>query len=79
MILSYNVFQALTPSDTVDLPRGLTQALWVGSGGDVAAVSADNRVTVFAAVPAGSWLPIAVRRVNASGSTSTGLVALYQN
>jgi hypothetical protein len=79
MILSYNVFQALTPSDTVDLPRGLTQALWVGSGGDVAAVSADNRVTVFAAVPAGSWLPIAVRRVNASGSSASGLVALYQN
>jgi hypothetical protein len=79
MILSYNVFQALTPSDTVDLPRGLTQALWVGSGGDVAAVSADNRVTVFAAVPAGSWLPIAVRRVNAASTTSTGLVALYQN
>jgi hypothetical protein len=79
MILSYNVFQALTPSDTVDLPRGLTQALWVGSGGDVAAVSDDNRVTVFAAVPAGSWLPIAVRRVNAASTTSTGLVALYQN
>ena len=77
MIQVYNQYPALTPSDTVDLPK-LTHGLWVGGAGDVAAVAQNNVVTVFAAVPAGSWLPLAVRRINATGTTATGLVALYQ-
>lgn len=77
MIQAFNQFPPLTPSDTVDLPA-LTQALWVGGAGDVAAVAQNNRVTVLPAVPAGSWLPLAVKRVNATGTTATGIVALYQ-
>ena len=77
MVQAFNSYPVLTPSDTVDLPA-LTQALWVGAAGDVAAVAQNNRVTVFAAVPAGSWLPLAARRINATGTTATGLVALYQ-
>jgi len=79
MILSYNVWPTVTPSDTVDFTRGLTQAIWVGGSGDVAAVASNNVVTLFVAVPAGSWLPIAVRRINATATTATGIVALYQN
>ena len=76
MAVAYNNWRAVTPSDTVDLPQP-TDALWVGGAGNVAAVLQNNQPVVFTAVPAGAWLPIAVRRVNATGTTATGLVALY--
>jgi len=79
MILSYNDWRPITPSDTVDLPR-VTTAIWVGGGGDVAAVMQNNLMpVVLAAVPAGTWLPLAAKRVNATSTTATGLVAFYQD
>jgi hypothetical protein len=78
MIQSYNHWRPVTPSDTVDLDR-VTQAIWVGGAGDVAAVRPDNLMPgVIAAVPAGSWLPLATRRINATGTTATAILALYQ-
>jgi hypothetical protein len=77
MIQTYTEWRALTPSDTATLVKP-TRALWVGGAGDVAAVRQDGSVGVFVAVPAGSWLPIAVWRVNATGTTATSLMALYQ-
>jgi hypothetical protein len=75
---SYNVFDPITPSDSVDLPRPtLTSAIWVGGVGNVAAVMQNGVVVVFTAVPAGTWLPLAVRRINATNTTATLLVALY--
>ena len=75
----FNQWRPITTSDTVDLPGGLTHALWVGGAGDVAAVMQNNQVpVVLAAVPAGSWLPLAAKRINATGTTASGLVALYQ-
>ena len=66
----FNLWGAITPSDTVDLPR-VTGGILVGSTGNVA--------VTFTALAAGTYLPIAARRVNAAGTTATGLVALYQN
>lgn len=73
-----NLYEPITPSDAADFKRGLTLAIWVGGGGDVAAVTQSGVPTVFAAVPAGAWLPLAARRINATGTTATGLVALYR-
>ena len=78
MIQFFNVYPPVVPSDTVDLPGGLTQAIWVGVAGDVAAVQQNNVVRIFAAVPAGSWLPLAARRINQTGTTADKIVALYQ-
>jgi len=75
---TFNLWGAITPSDTVDLPR-VTDAILVGAGGNVAAVMQNNVPGVFTGVTAGTVLPIAARRVNAAGTTATGLVALYQN
>ena len=77
-----NIWDPITPSDTVDLPRYsgngyLTVALWVGGLGNVAAVMQNGTVVTFLAVPAGTWLPLAARRVNATNTTATGIVALY--
>lgn len=75
---SFNVCAPVTPSDTVDLPRGAAGGVWVGGAGDVAVLmGASAAPVVFAAVPAGTWLPIAARRINATGTTATGLVAFY--
>jgi hypothetical protein len=76
MAEAYTEAVALTPSDTVDLGR-LTDAVYVGGAGVVTAVLQHNRTAAFTAV-AGALLPIRVRRVNATGTTATLLVALYQ-
>ena len=72
----YNDAAAITPSDTVDLPR-LTDALWVGGAGIVVAVLQNGRTVNFTTV-AGSLLPLRVKRVNATSTTATLLNALYQ-
>lgn len=74
MAYRYNVWRAIAPSDTVDLPQP-TDAVLVGVGGNVAAVMQDNSVTVLT-LPAGAWVPIAARRINSTGTTATGLVAM---
>jgi len=70
---------AVTPSDSnvdlTDIPR----ALFVGVAGNIALVGRDdtgNTGTVLA-VTAGQLIPVMVRRVLATGTTATGIVALY--
>lgn len=73
----FNKVASLAPSDSVDLPQ-ITEAIWVGGAGVVAAIFADNTVQNFT-VPAGTLLPIKVKRVNLTNTTATLMVALYQN
>lgn len=73
----FNRWVAITTSDTVDLPMP-THALWVGGTGDLSAVQQSGIAVTIAAVPAGSWLPLGVKRVNASGTTATSIVGLYE-
>ena len=76
---AFNIWEPVAPSDTVDLRRGPSGGLWVGTGGDVAAVIGNNTVpAVFASVPSGAWLPIAARRINLTGTSASGILALYQ-
>ena len=80
--MSYQEFpsdraEAITPSDTVDLPVGPTRAVYVGGTGNLAVLMANqNNPVTFMAVPVGSVLPIRVKRVLAS-STTTLMLALY--
>jgi hypothetical protein len=72
----------LVPSDTIDpdiyvQKKLLTWEIYVGSSGDVAAVDQSGTATIFPGVPAGTVLKVAARRVNASGTTASGLVACY--
>lgn len=81
--MKYNFFLAVTPSDTVDFSPfaqrsgRLTDALYVGVTGDVAVVQKNGTAVIFTAVPAGKTLPVECRRVNATSTTATNLVALY--
>lgn len=65
---------AVSPSDTVDLAVP-ARALYVGGAGNLTVVMSNGDVVTFA--EASGWCPLSVRRVNATSTTATGIVALY--
>ena len=67
----------VTPHDANDLAF-TTRALYVGGGGDVAAIlKGDASSVTFVNVPAGSILPVAAKRVLATGTTAANILALW--
>lgn len=69
---------AVTPSDSTDLTVAPCRALWVGGAGAVAVILADDTSGVtFSAVPAGTLLRVAAKRVLSTGTTATAILALY--
>lgn len=68
---------AVTPSNTADLPQP-AYALYVGGAGNITLDTVGGQTSVlFTAVPVGTVLALAVKRVRATGTTATALVALY--
>jgi hypothetical protein len=67
---------AVTPSDTVYLPGGC-RGIYVGGAGNVAVVGQNGIVATFTAIPVGTFMPCAAKRVNATNTTATLMVALY--
>ena len=67
---------AVTASDSTNL-TSLCRALYIGGDGNVAAVFPDDSVVTFSGLTAGSILPVRVKRVNATNTTATNIVALY--
>lgn len=69
---------AVTPNDSTDIPQGIPSiGVYIGGAGTM---SADiGGVTVaFSGLLAGTVLPIAPSRIRATGTTATGIVALYK-
>lgn len=69
-------FRAVTPSDTVNIASGPARALYIGVTGDVVAVNENNVAITFKNAAQGSIIPISTKRVNATGTTATNLIAL---
>lgn len=67
---------AVTPSDSVNLPAGCC-GLFVTGVGNVVAVGADGVAGTFPVAEANKILPLGPIRVNATGTTATGIIALY--
>lgn len=65
----------VTTSDTVDLDS-VPRALWIGGDGDVAVIMADDTASVVLKNASG-LVPVMVKRVLATGTTATYIVALY--
>lgn len=65
----------VTPSDANDLDT-VPKALRIGSAGNVKLAGSDG-VAVMFSVSTGEILPLRARRVHATGTTATGIVALY--
>lgn len=67
---------AVTPSDSTPVRF---RALYIGGTGDVSVLFAEDTndtAVVLAAVPAGTVLPIVVKRVRSTGTTATNIVGL---
>ncbi len=74
-----NLAAAVTPSDSVNLTLGTCRALYIGVGGNVALIPPGpgaNAVT-FQNAASGSILPVQARRILATGTTASGIIALY--
>ncbi len=66
---------AVTPNDSADLSKA-SRALYVGGAGDVKVTTVDGSTLVFSAVAAGTVLPVAAKRVFATLTTATNILAL---
>lgn len=66
---------AVTPDNGVDLTDN-ARALYIGGTGAVKVTTVGGDDLTFTAVQAGSLLPVAVRRVWATGTTATTILAL---
>jgi hypothetical protein len=67
---------AVTPSDTTDLSTTANR-LYVGGAGTLTVVTSHGSTVAFASMAAGSFLDVRVRRVKATGTTATNLIALW--
>ncbi|MCB2136842.1 MAG: hypothetical protein KDE08_13000 [Rhodobacteraceae bacterium] len=66
----------VVPHDTNELPV-LPRAIYVGQPGVVAARLAGGQTVLFENVPAGTVLPVRCNGINATGTTASGIVALW--
>lgn len=67
---------AITPSDTDTFSHAVT--VYVGGAGTVVITPWNGTVDVtFAGLAAGSQVPCLARKVHATGTTATNLVAIY--
>ncbi len=77
----YNHGVAITKSDTADItcPHGIdvTDAIYVGGGGDINCVDEGGNTYLLIGAIAGTIIPVAVRRVNSASTSATDLVALF--
>jgi hypothetical protein len=74
---------SVTPSNTVNIPSisggTNTQAcvLYIGSGGTLKVLTEGNDEVTFVNVPSGSFLPVNVLRVFASGTSASNIIAIW--
>jgi hypothetical protein len=69
-------FFAITPHDSTDFAYNV-RGIYVGTAGNVVAVTEAGTAVTFTAVPVGSILPIRAKRVNSTNTTASNLVGLY--
>jgi len=70
-------WKAVTPADGSDLPDGTCNALYIGVAGDVSVdFSGANTANVITCV-AGGIIPGPFTRVRSSGTSATGIYAIY--
>lgn len=70
------VFHPVTPSDTDALPHGLCRSVFVAGAGVLRVRNLTGDVVTFHSL-ASQYHPLRVRQVMATGTTATGIVALY--
>lgn len=68
---------SVIPDDASDLVT-TCRALFIGGAGNISVILADDSSSlVFKNIPAGTVMPIAVKRVEATLTTATDILGLY--
>lgn len=76
---SYQDAVAVTPSDASPITNGFCRGLFVGGAGNLTIITPAGTTTTLI-IPAGACgftIPINAAYVKATGTTATGIVALY--
>ncbi len=73
----YDGAAAVTPDNATLFSKWPSRALYVGGGGNLSIVFEDDSVASMVGVPTGTTLRVKAKRVNATGTTATNIVALY--
>lgn len=68
---------AVVPSDGADLARGIAKGIYVGVAGNLRVTLAGGDTVTFTGIAAGTVHPLAVKRVFATQTTATDIVAVY--
>jgi hypothetical protein len=68
---------SVTPDDSSDLPTTPTKGIYVGIGGDLKVKMSDDTIITFVSLSAGMIHPISVKRVYATGTAATNILAVY--
>ena len=69
---------AVTPADGTDLPNGVSDWLYVGVTGDVTFYGpASSTTSIVLKNAAVGYHPINMKRILATGTTATNILALY--
>jgi hypothetical protein len=74
-----NASDAITivPNDAADLGKVPTKGLYIGVSGDVKVTLNSGNTVTFTGLSSGVIHPIAVKRVWATGTTATNMLAVY--
>lgn len=67
---------AVTPNDSTDL-SDVPRALWVGGAGDISLIMQDDASAVTITGATVGYHPLRAKRIRATGTTATNIVALY--
>lgn len=67
---------AVTTSDSANFAN-VARGLYIGGAGNVSVLMPDDTTVVFNGAVAGSIIPVRAKRVNATGTSATNIVALY--
>lgn len=69
--------EAVTPSDTADLNH-VTSAIYIGGAGNLALILANDSAPVtFTGLAAGTVLQVQAKRIMATNTTATALLAMW--
>lgn len=68
---------AVTPHDSTVIAVPRVRGLWVGGAGNLSLLMGNGTTILLEGVLAGSLIPVNVKRVNATNTTATLIVALY--
>lgn len=72
-----NSFFAVTPNDSTNLANGECRGIYVGVSGDVSVLNELGTTTVLVGVLAGVVHPFGTKRIRATGTTATNIIAVY--